>query len=140
MGLGFLVPAFLVGLVALAVPLLLHLRHRDRDKPQRFPSLMFLEQLTIRTEQRQRVSDWPLLLLRLLVLALLVPSRSPAPCSVQRTVPAATRAVAGRGAAVDRSLSMGYERRLAPRARFGARRHRAARGVNDRVARGGLRR
>ncbi len=69
---GFLVPAFLVGLAALAVPLLLHLRQRDRDRPQPFPSFMFLEPLTIRTEQRQRVSDWPLLLLRALALLLLV--------------------------------------------------------------------
>lgn len=69
---GFLAPAFLAGLAALIIPVALHLRHRDRDKPVPFPSLMFLEQITIRTEQRQRVSDWPLLLLRLLLLTLLV--------------------------------------------------------------------
>ena len=33
MGLGFLVPAFLAGLAALLVPLVLHLRHRERDRP-----------------------------------------------------------------------------------------------------------
>lgn len=105
---NFLVPAFLAGLAALAVPLVLHLRHRDRDRPQPFPSLMFLEQLTIRTEQRQRVSDWPLLLLRLLVLALLVfafarpvfRSRAGAGGDVR------SRAVV---VLVDRSLSMGYD-------------------------------
>ena len=47
MGLGFLVPAFLVGLAALAVPVILHLRHRDTERPQKFPSLMFLELLPI---------------------------------------------------------------------------------------------
>ena len=71
MGLGFLVPAFLAGLAALAIPLLLHLRHRDRDRPYRFPSLMFLEQLPIRTAKRQRITDWPLLLLRALAVSLL---------------------------------------------------------------------
>lgn len=72
MGIGFLAPAFLAALAALTVPLLLHLRHRDRNKPTRFPSFMFLERLTIRTESRQRLTDWPLLLLRLLALSLVV--------------------------------------------------------------------
>ena len=40
MGLGFLVPAFLAGLATLIVPLLVHLRHRDKGRPYRFPSLM----------------------------------------------------------------------------------------------------
>lgn len=71
MGIGFLVPAFLAGLLAIAVPVVLHLRHRDKNRPFRFPSLMFLEQLPIRTAQRRRVTDWPLLLLRALALALL---------------------------------------------------------------------
>jgi hypothetical protein len=62
MGLGFLVPAFLAGLIALVIPLLIHLRHKDKERPYRFPSLMFLEQLPIRTSQRRRVTDWPLLL------------------------------------------------------------------------------
>ena len=54
------------------VPIVLHLRHRDKDTPQRFPSLMFLERLPIRTAQRRRITDWPLLLLRALALVLLV--------------------------------------------------------------------
>ena len=72
MGLGFIVPAFLAGLAALAVPIILHLRHRDKDRPEKFPSLMFLEQLPIRTSERRRITDWPLLLLRALALSLIV--------------------------------------------------------------------
>jgi hypothetical protein len=108
MGLGFLVPSFLAGLVALAVPLLLHLRNKDRDRPLRFPSLMFLQKLPIRTEQRQRITDWPLLLLRAAVLALLA-------LAFARPVlrsGSATSADAQAGATVillDRSQSMGYE-------------------------------
>ena len=64
MGLGFLVPAFLAGMLALGIPILVHLRNKDKEKPYRFPSLMFLEQLPIRTSARQRITDWPLLLLR----------------------------------------------------------------------------
>lgn len=129
---GFLVPAFLAGLAALAIPLLLHLRQRDRDRPQPFPSLMFLEQITIRTEQRQRVSDWPLLLLRLLALALLVMAFS-------RPLFRSRSAVSGdsRSRAVvlliDRSLSMGYEGTWA-RALDSARAIIGRAGPNDRVA------
>lgn len=72
MPLGFLVPAFLAGLAALLVPLVLHLRRRDRRKPRPFPSLMFLERLPVQTDQRRRITDWPLLLLRAMALALLV--------------------------------------------------------------------
>ena len=72
MGLGLLVPAFLVGLASIVVPVVLHLRHRDKDRPQKFPSLMFLELLPIRTAERRRITDWPLLLLRAIALGLLV--------------------------------------------------------------------
>ncbi|WP_439643362.1 vWA domain-containing protein [Gemmatimonas sp.] len=129
---GFLVPAFLAAMAALAVPLLLHLRHRDRDKPQLFPSLMFLEKLTIRTEQRQRVSDWPLLLMRLAALALLVFAFSRPLFRSQRARAgdARSRAVV---LLVDRSLSMGYEGTWA-RALDSARAVIATLGNNDRVA------
>lgn len=108
MGLGFLVPAFLAGLGALLVPVLLHLRHKDRDRPLRFPSLMFLEKLPIRTERRQRISDWPLLLLRALLLALLVLAFArPVLTEKQSTTgDTRTRAVV---VLVDRSMSMGYQ-------------------------------
>jgi hypothetical protein len=72
MPLAFLVPAFLAGLAALAVPVLLHLRRRDRHKPVPFPSLMFLARIPIQTQQRRRITDWPLLLLRALAILLLV--------------------------------------------------------------------
>lgn len=108
MGLGFLVPAFLAGLVALAVPLLLHLRNKDRDRPLRFPSLMFLQKLPIRTEQRQRITDWPLLLLRAAALALLALAFARPVLTSGSTASADAQA----GATVillDRSQSMGYE-------------------------------
>ncbi len=64
MGLGFLVPLFLAGLAAIGIPLAMHLRHRERQRPTRFPSLMFLQRIAIRTDERRRITDWPLLLLR----------------------------------------------------------------------------
>ena len=132
MGLGLLVPGFLAALAALAIPIVLHLRHRDKDRPQRFPSLMFLQQLPIRTSERRRITDWPLLLLRALALALLVmafarPVFSRA-ASVERSK--RVRAVI---VLLDRSLSMGH-RDVWPVAVDSARRVVASLGPNDRVA------
>ena len=55
MGVAFLVPAFLAGLAALLVPLLIHLRQREWERPRRFPSLMFLRNIPIRTPRRPRI-------------------------------------------------------------------------------------
>ncbi|MCA0374156.1 MAG: BatA domain-containing protein [Gemmatimonadetes bacterium] len=107
MGLGFLVPAFLAGLAGLIVPVLLHLRHRDRDRPLRFPSLMFLEKLPIRTERRQRITDWPLLLLRLLALALVALAFA-RPVLTNRDSASADGRTKAVVLLVDRSMSMGY--------------------------------
>ena len=131
MGIGFLVPAFLAGLAALAIPIFMHLRHRDKDRPFRFPSLMFLEQLPIRTSQRQRITDWPLLLLRALAIAALVFAFA-RPVLTDR---AATGGDTRRRAVVlvvDRSLSMGYQG-VWPRALDSARAVVNALGAGDRV-------
>ncbi len=104
---GFLVPAFLAGLVALAVPLLMHLRDRNEESPTRFPSLMFLVRLPIRSADRRRITDWPLLLLRALAVALLVFAfaRPYLGSAAAVSTGERTRAVV---LAMDRSLSMGH--------------------------------
>jgi hypothetical protein len=72
MPLSFLVPAFLVGLAAIAVPIIVHLTRKQRDKVVPFPSLMFLDRVPYRAESRRRIHHWFLLLLRGLALVLLV--------------------------------------------------------------------
>lgn len=57
MGPAFLVPAFLAGVAALAVPIVLHLRDREEGRSIRFPSLMFLERLPIHTARWQRITE-----------------------------------------------------------------------------------
>jgi hypothetical protein len=106
-GLGFLVPAFLAGLTALLVPIVLHLRHRERDEPRRFPSLMFLRRIPIRTASRRRITDWLLLLLRAAAVVLLVAafSRPFLGRTAAETATAPARAVV---LLLDRSLSMGH--------------------------------
>ena len=107
MGLGFLVPAFLAGLLALAIPVLMHLRDRNEETPTRFPSLMFLVRLPIRTSDRRKVTDWPLLLLRALAVAILVFAFS-RPFFGRDAQVAGERRVRAVVVMLDRSLSMGY--------------------------------
>lgn len=71
MPLAFLAPLFLIGLAAIAVPIWVHLRHREKGDPIDFPSLMFLLRVPHRSERRQQIRNWPLFLLRVLALALL---------------------------------------------------------------------
>jgi hypothetical protein len=129
---NFLVPAFLAGLAALAIPVLLHLRHRDKETPQKFPSLMFLERLPIRTAQQRRITDWPLLLLRALALLLLVLAFA-RPFMRERRVAGAAQAARTVIVLLDRSLSMSH-RDVWPAALDSARRVINSLGPSDRVA------
>lgn len=69
---GWLAPLFLVGLVGLAIPIVVHLREKQRRTVVEFPSLMFLRQIPFRSVRRRKVRHWLLLLMRSLALALLV--------------------------------------------------------------------
>lgn len=68
---SFLTPLFLLGLAALAVPVLVHLTRHERGKPLAFPSLMFLKRMPFEETSRRRLRHPLLLLLRLAALALL---------------------------------------------------------------------
>ena len=69
---SFLAPLFAVGLLALAVPILVHLVHKERKETTPFPSLMFLLRTPYQHSRRQRIRDWLLFLTRALVFLLLV--------------------------------------------------------------------
>lgn len=68
---GLLAPLFLLGLAAVAVPVLIHLRLRHRTRVIRFPSLMFITRAPYRSMRRRRLRDVLLLLMRCLAVALL---------------------------------------------------------------------
>ena len=70
MSLGLLLPAALAALGALLMPLLIHLARRSQLLPTPFAALRWLRQAA-RPQRRVRLEEWPLLLLRLLLLALL---------------------------------------------------------------------
>lgn len=68
---AFLSPLFLLGLLTLAVPVLIHLNRREKSRLVEFPSLMFLSRIPYRSLRRRRIRHWLLLCLRCLALLLL---------------------------------------------------------------------
>ena len=71
MPLGFLVPLFLAGLAAVAIPIWVHLTRKQRSLVVPFPSLMFLQQVPFKEDRRRTLHHWLLLALRALVIVLL---------------------------------------------------------------------
>src|SRR5213076_119284 len=107
---NFLAPAFLAGLAAISVPVIIHLIHRERRTVVEFPSLMFLQRIPYRSVRRQKIRHLLLLLLRCVALALLVAAF--ARPFFEKKKPAIT----GSGARevvilLDRSASLGYANR-----------------------------
>jgi hypothetical protein len=70
MSLSLLLPLALSAMLALAVPLLLHLARREQQRRTVFAALRWLHARP-RPRRRIRFDEWPLLVLRLLLLALL---------------------------------------------------------------------
>jgi len=70
--LSLLAPLFLAGLVALAVPILIHLTQKTKKEPVPFPSLMFLSRVPYKTTRRQQIRNWLLFLLRSGAIVILV--------------------------------------------------------------------
>ena len=72
MPVGFLVPLFLAGALAIAIPIWVHLTRKQRGLVVPFPSLMFLRQIPFKEDRRRAIHHWLLLALRALVIMLLV--------------------------------------------------------------------
>jgi Mg-chelatase subunit ChlD len=71
---NFLNPFFLIGSLALAVPVLIHLVRREKTEIVPFSTLMFLLRVPKRAIRQQKIKNLLLMALRLLLLALLVGS------------------------------------------------------------------
>lgn len=68
----FVYSGFLWGLAALAVPLWLHLSRKRTYRKMPLGTLRFLEEVLRERRKRSRIEQWPLLIVRLLCVALLV--------------------------------------------------------------------
>jgi hypothetical protein len=101
------VPAFLVAGLAVALPVWLHLRQRERKVPIAFPSLMFLARIPHRTADRRRLTHLLLLALRALAVILLAVAFA-RPFLQDDAAVAASRRARDVVIVADRSMSMGY--------------------------------
>ncbi len=118
---SFLTPWFLAGLAALAVPILVHLIHKERKDVITFPSLMFIQRIPYKSVRRNQIRHWALFFLRCAALILLVAAFARPLFDRGNATP--TVDVNGAREVVillDRSYSMGYEDRW-DRARASAR-------------------
>jgi hypothetical protein len=104
---SFLAPLFLLGLAALAVPVLIHLTQKERKAVVHFPSLMFLRKIPYESVQRRRIRDWLLLALRLAAVALIVTAFA-RPFLRGSSLAAAPGGARDIVVLLDRSYSMGY--------------------------------
>lgn len=111
---AFLAPAFLAGLLALAVPVFIHLTHRERREAVAFPSLMFLRKIPFKSVRKQRLRHLLLLAMRCLALLLLVLAFA-RPLFGRRSNAAGAAARGAREVVIllDQSYSMGYGNRWA---------------------------
>ncbi len=69
---SFLSPLFLLGIAALAAPVLVHLVRRTRARRVEFPALVFVRQVPQRTIRRRTLQNLLLLILRCLAITLIV--------------------------------------------------------------------
>lgn len=69
---GVILPFFLFGLIALAIPIVIHLWSKNTKKSLPFGSIRFLQETETKTMKSIMPSQWLLLLTRLLLLGLLV--------------------------------------------------------------------
>lgn len=130
---GLLAPLFMAGLLAVAIPIIVHLVHRERKEPLAFPSLMFLRRVPFRSEKRQRIRYWLLFLLRTAALVLIATAF--ARPWIRRDSPGGAAVRGGKDIVVlvDRSYSMGA-REVQARARDAGGDAVASAGETDRVA------
>lgn len=67
----FLAPWFLIGLLAAAIPLLLHLRRSKQTRPVPFSFTRFFDEQFLKATRRARLQDLLLMILRMALIALL---------------------------------------------------------------------
>lgn len=68
---SFLTPLYLLGALAIALPVLAHLIRRTPPRRREFSSVMFLTPAPPKVTRRSRIEHWPLLCLRALIIGLL---------------------------------------------------------------------
>jgi hypothetical protein len=105
---GLVAPLVLTALAALAVPVLIHLIQREKNRVVEFPSLMFLRRIPYRSVKRRKIRHLALLLVRLAALALIVLAFARPFFRRDSLAAAAQNGAREVAIVVDTSYSMGY--------------------------------
>src|SRR5512136_2377717 len=108
---SFVNPLFLLGSLAVAVPILLHLIKREHARKIEFPTLMFLRRISKRTIRYQKLRHLLLLLLRILALLLIAMAFMRPYREKTQAAEAIGKITTAHIIVVDHSLSMGYQGR-----------------------------
>ena len=109
---NFLTPIFFLGMVAVAIPILIHLSQLQKKDQVDFPSLMFLRKIPYRSVRRQKLRHLLLFLLRCLVICLLVVAFSRPFLKTSEMYIGKALVKKAVILLLDNSYSMGYENRL----------------------------
>ncbi len=109
---SFLAPLFLLGALAITIPVIIHLTHREKKDLVPFPSLMFLRKIPYRSVRRQRLRHLFLFALRSLALVLIALAFARPFLESYRASAASALGPREVVFLVDHSYSMGYEDRL----------------------------
>src|SRR5215212_11760174 len=68
---SFLMAPLLIGVLAAAIPVVIHLLHRQRTTPVQWGAMQFLLESQLQFRRRRKVDHWLLLLARMALLGLL---------------------------------------------------------------------
>lgn len=100
---NFLFPTFLIGLAAIAIPIIIHLFNFRKYKKVYFTNVQFLKELKQESDSKSRLKEWLILAMRILAIACLVFAFA------QPFIPGKTKALQGEKAIsiyIDNSFSM----------------------------------
>lgn len=100
---NFLFPTFLIGLAAIAIPIIIHLFNFRKYKKVYFTNVQFLKELKQESDSKSKLKEWLILAMRILAITCLVFAFA------QPFIPGKTKVVAGEKVAsiyIDNSFSM----------------------------------
>ena len=100
---NFLFPTFLIGLTAIAIPIIIHLFNFRKYKKVYFTNVQFLKELKQESDSKSKLKEWLILLMRILAITCLVFAFA------QPFIPGKTKAIQGEKAIsiyLDNSFSM----------------------------------
>jgi hypothetical protein len=100
---NFLFPTFLIGLTAIAIPIIIHLFNFRKYKKVYFTNVQFLKELKQESDSKSKLKEWLILLMRILAISCLVFAFA------QPFIPGKTKAIQGEKAIsiyIDNSFSM----------------------------------